>query len=99
MFCRNCLSLLVATQASCWASNILGSTQKNCSSCYQDSPVTDHSLKMFMAQEVSLVALTKHRIDTPIFISDQYKLFKAGYQANPDALLLHFKFEKDSKCQ
>ena len=54
---------------------------------------------MFMAQEVSLVALTKHRIDTSIFISDQYKLFKAGYQANPDALLLHFKFEKDSKCQ
>ena len=29
------------------------------------------------------------------FLSDHYKLFKAGYQVNPDASLLHVKVKKD----
>ena len=34
-------------------------------------------------------------MNTATFLSDQYKLFKAGYQVNPDASLLHGKVEKD----
>ena len=58
---------------------------------------------MLMAQEVSLVVLikffseieSKYHINTTTFISDQYKLFKAGYKVNPNASLLHCKVEKD----
>ena len=34
-------------------------------------------------------------MNTTTFLSDQYKLFKAGYQVNPDASLLHVKVKKD----
>ena len=34
-------------------------------------------------------------MNTATFLSDQYKLFKAGYQVNPDASLLHGKVKKD----
>ena len=34
-------------------------------------------------------------MNTATFLSDQYKLFKAGYQVNPDASLLHVKVKKD----
>ena len=39
---------------------------------------------------------SKFHINTITFISDQYKLFKDGYQVNLDASLLHCKVEKDS---
>ena len=39
--------------------------------------------------------VSKCYINTTTFISDQYKLLKAGYQVNPDASLLHCKVEKD----
>ena len=29
-------------------------------------------------------------------LSDQYKLFKSGYQVNPDESMLHVKFRKDN---
>ena len=38
---------------------------------------------------------SKYHINTTTFISDHYKLFKAGYQVNPDASLLHCKVEKN----
>ena len=34
-------------------------------------------------------------MNTATFSSDQYKLFKAGYQVNPDASLLYVKVKKD----
>ena len=34
-------------------------------------------------------------MNTTTFLSDQYKLFKAVYQVNPDASLLHVKVKKD----
>ena len=64
--------------------------------------------KMLMAQENSLVVLTRflqrlsqnatsthQHINTTPFVPDQYKLFKPGYQENPDASLLYCKVEKD----
>ena len=33
----------------------------------------------------------RYHMNTATFLSDQYKLFKAGYQVNPDASLLHVK--------
>ena len=36
-----------------------------------------------------------YHINRTVFKSDQYKLFKAGYQVNPDASLLQFKIDKD----
>ena len=38
---------------------------------------------------------SRYLINTTIFLSDQYKLFKAGYEVNPDASLLHVKVKKD----
>ena len=40
-------------------------------------------------------AESKCHINTGTFISDQNKLFKAGYQVNPENSLLHCKVEKD----
>ena len=37
----------------------------------------------------------RYHMNTATFLSDQYKLFKAGYQVNPDASLLHVKVKKD----
>ena len=37
----------------------------------------------------------KYHMNTATFLSDQYKLFKSGYQVNPDASLLHVKVKKD----
>ena len=34
-------------------------------------------------------------MNTATFLSDQYKLFKAGHQVNPDASLLYVKVKKD----
>ena len=34
---------------------------------------------------------SRYHMNTATFLSDQYKLFKAGYQVNPDASLLHVK--------
>ena len=38
---------------------------------------------------------SRYHLNTATFLSDQYKLFKAGYQVNPDASLLHVKVKKD----
>ena len=38
---------------------------------------------------------SRYHMNTATFLSDQYKLFKAGYQVNPDASLLHVKVKKD----
>ena len=38
---------------------------------------------------------SKYQINTTTFISDQNKLFKAGYQVCPNPSLLHCKIEKD----
>ena len=40
----------------------------------------------------SLLRLNHHNIKR--FLTDQYKLFKSGYQVNRDASMLHMKFEK-----
>ena len=34
-------------------------------------------------------------MNSTTFLSEQYQLFKTGYQVNPDALLLHVKMGKD----
>ena len=36
-----------------------------------------------------------HQVNVRSFLTDQYKLFKSGYQVNPDASILHVKFKKD----
>ena len=36
-----------------------------------------------------------HQVNVRSFLTDQYKLFKSGYQVNPDASMLHVKFKKD----
>ena len=38
---------------------------------------------------------TSHQVNVRSFLTDQYKLFKSGYQVNPDASILHVKFKKD----
>ena len=38
---------------------------------------------------------TSHQVNVRSFLTDQYKLFKSGYQVNPDASMLHVKFKKD----
>ena len=38
---------------------------------------------------------SRYHMNTATFLSDQYKLFKSGYQVNPDASLLHAKVKKD----
>ena len=38
---------------------------------------------------------SRYHMNTARFLSDQYKLFKAGYQASQDAFLLHLKVKKD----
>ena len=38
---------------------------------------------------------TSHQVNLRSFLTDQYKLFKSGYQVNPDASMLHGKFKKD----
>ena len=38
---------------------------------------------------------SRYHMNTATFLSDQYKLFKAGYQVNPDASLLYVKVKKD----
>ena len=38
---------------------------------------------------------SRYHMNTATFLSDQYKLFKAGYQVNPDASLLHVKVKQD----
>ena len=36
-----------------------------------------------------------HQGNVRSFLTDKHKLFKPGYQVNPDALMLHVKFKKD----
>ena len=38
---------------------------------------------------------SRYHMNTATPLSDQYKLFKVGYQVNPDASLLHVKVKKD----
>ena len=38
---------------------------------------------------------TSHQVILRSFLTDQYKLFKSGYQVNPYASMLHVKFKKD----
>ena len=38
---------------------------------------------------------SRYHMNTTAFLSDQYKLFKVGYQVNPDASLIHVKVKKD----
>ena len=38
---------------------------------------------------------SRYDMDTATFLSDKYKLFKAGYQVKPDVSLLHVKVKKD----
>ena len=38
---------------------------------------------------------SRYHMNIATLLSDQYKLFKAGYQVNPDASLLHVKVKKD----
>ena len=38
---------------------------------------------------------SSYQINLRSFLLDQYKLFKSGYQVNPDASMLHVKFKKD----
>ena len=38
---------------------------------------------------------SRYHMNTATFLSDQYKLFKADYQANQDEFLLHVKVKKD----
>ena len=39
---------------------------------------------------------SSNQVNVRSFLTDQYKLFKSGYQVNPDASMLHVKFKKDS---
>ena len=102
VFCRNCRSLLVTTQASCWSQNNFDTIQKKCFSCHLDSPVTVmvkniDSIRSFAGGPYKIFTEieSKYHIKTTTFISDEYKLFKAAYQVNLDASLLHCKVEKD----
>ena len=36
-----------------------------------------------------------NQVNVRSFLTDQYKLFRSGYQVNPDASMLHVKFKKD----
>ena len=38
---------------------------------------------------------SSYQVNVRSFLSDQYNLFKSGYQMNPDASMLHVKFKKD----
>ena len=38
---------------------------------------------------------TSHQVNLRSFQTDKYKLFKSGDQMNPDASILHVKFNKD----
>ena len=38
---------------------------------------------------------SSYQVNVRSFLSDQYKLFKSGYQVNPDASMLHVMFKKD----
>ena len=38
---------------------------------------------------------SRYHMNTATPLSDQHKLFKVGYQVNPDASLLHVKVKKD----
>ena len=88
---------MVATQTSCYASDISGTIKKMCFSCHLDSPFTGMVKKCQWHKTRGVIGgphkiLTeiesKYHINTTTFI-------KVGYQVSPDASLLHCKVEKD----
>ena len=72
---------------------------------YQVYLSTNHGSKIQMAQEVPLLdhlkfsqehnQISRYQAQMTTFLSNQYHMFKTGFQVNPDIPLLHTKVEKD----